>query len=106
MARGSLVRLWLGGGPSGLLYRRRRVIHHVLKFFAGLEVGNLFGGHLDTRSGLGVASNARLPLARTETAKPTDFNLVTATQGFNDAVEDGLDDDLGLLAGHFHYARD
>src|SRR5690348_4307295 len=101
-----LVRLRQRVSRSGLFCGRCRVVHHVLQFFAGLEIRNLLGRHLDARSSLRVAPDTGLPLARSETAEAADLDLVAAAQGFHDAVEDGLDDDLGLLAGHFYYARD
>src|SRR5947208_1493337 len=103
---GPLVRLRLRVSCGGFFRGRRGVVHHVFQFLAWLEIRNLLGGHLDARSGLGVAPDAGLPLARAEATKAADLDLVTAAQGFHDAVEDGLDDDLRLLAGHFHYARD
>src|SRR5579872_5440762 len=105
-----LVRLaWLRkrlGGGRGFLGGRRGVIYHVLKFFAGLKVGDLLGWNVDTGSGLRIPPDAGLPLARTEAAETADLDLVASAQGLYDAVEDGLDDDLGLFAGHLHYARD
>src|SRR5579864_806580 len=82
------------------------VVHYVLKFFAGFEVRNLFGGHFHARSGFRIAADARLPLPGAKAAESADLDLVTAAQGLYDTVEDGFDDDLGLFAGHFHYARD
>src|SRR5206468_2176565 len=103
---GPLVRLRLRVSCGGLFGGRRGVVHHVLQFLAWLEIRNLLGGHLDAGSSLRIAPDAGLPLARAEATKAADLDLVTAAQGFHDAVEDGLDDDLRLLAGHFHYARD
>src|SRR5580658_189482 len=85
-------------------FTRRRVIHYILKFFAGFEVGNLLGWHLNPGPGLGIAADARLPLARAKAAETTDLDLVTAAEGLHDAIEDRLDNDLGFLAGHFHHA--
>src|SRR5215472_1789842 len=93
-------------GRRGFFGGCRRVVYHVLKFFAGFEVGNLLSGHFDAGASFWIASNSRLALARAEAAKSADLNLVAATEGLHDAVEDGLDDDLGLLAGHLHHARD
>src|SRR5690242_11412138 len=93
-------------GRCGFFSGRGGVIHHILKFFAGFEVGNLLGWDVDTGSGLRISSYAGLPLARAEAAEAADLDFVAAAQGLHDAVEDGLDDDLRLFAGHFDYARD
>src|SRR5678815_5330842 len=91
-----LMRLRLGISRRGFFGGRRGVVHHILQFLARLEIRNLFGGHFDARSGLGIAPDAGLPLARAEAAEAADLDLVAAAQGFHDAVEDGLDDDLRL----------
>src|SRR5581483_3825933 len=84
----------------------RRVIYQVLQFLAGLEIRNALRRHFHARAGLRIASHARLALTRAKTAETPDFNLVAGTQRANNAVEDRLHNDLGILAGHFHYARD
>src|SRR5579871_1366155 len=98
-----LVSLWL------LLIGRFldcRVIHDVLKFFAGLEIGNLFGGHFHARPGLGITADARLPLPCAKASESADLDFVASPQRLHDTVEDGLDDDLGFLAGHLDHSRD
>src|ERR1700719_2788190 len=87
-----LMRLRLIGG-SGLFDRSSRGVHDVFKFFAGLEVRNLLGRDFNPRSGLGIAPDAGLALTRPEAAEAADLDLIAATQGFHDAVEDRLDDD-------------
>src|SRR5579863_6776465 len=106
MAARSLMRLRLWVGRRGLYRSRGGIVDHVLKFLAGLEERNLLGRDLDAGAGFWIASDARLPLPRAETTEAADFDLIAATQGLHDAVEDRLNDDLGFLASHFHYPRD
>src|SRR5882762_526713 len=74
-------------GPDSLT-RASRDVHQFLQLFAGPEVRNLFRGHLDAGSGLGIASNPRLSLAGAEGAKPSDLSFFASAQGLHDAVED------------------
>src|SRR6202035_1144746 len=73
---------------------------------AGLEKWNALGGHIDARPGLRFASDARLPLSRAETAESANLDLVASAQGANHAVEDRLDDYLGVLPCHLDDSRD
>jgi hypothetical protein len=82
------------------------MVYDVLQLLARLEVGNLFGGDLNARAGFGIAADAGLALARTETPKPTDFDFIAATQCPDDAVENGLDDDFSFLPRHLNHTRD
>src|ERR1039458_483792 len=95
-------------GSDGRFWRRDRgeTVDHVFQLFAGLEVRNFFSRHFHTGSGLGVAANAGLPLARAEASESANLDLVAFAQGADDAVEDRLHDDLGLLPGHLHHAGD
>jgi hypothetical protein len=56
------------------------LIDKVFEFLAGFEIGDFFGRNLDPRAGLGIASHPRTPLAGTEAAKATDFNLVAGPE--------------------------
>src|SRR5579863_5688403 len=93
-------------GRVGLTGATGEAVDYVFKFFAWLEVRNLLRRHLDPGSGLRVAPYARLSLASAEAAETTDLDLVSTAQGFNDAVEDGLNNDLRFLAGHLYHAGD
>src|ERR1017187_3757101 len=99
---GSLAggRRYRSGGGGG------RAVDHVFQFLAGLEIRDLLGGHFHARAGLRVAADTRLGLAGAETAESADLDLVTAAQKANDAVENGLHDDLRFLPGHLHYSGD
>ncbi len=79
------------------------LIDEVFQFLAGFEVRNLFGGNFDARSGLGIASDARLALAGAEAAESANFDLVTGAKGANDGVKDRLHDHLGVFASHLNH---
>src|SRR5438477_6799195 len=79
-----------------------RIINHVLQFLARLEIRDLFGGDFHPRAGFRIAANPGLPLARAEAPESADLDLLAGSQRANDAVENGLHDDLGFLPGHLH----
>ena len=56
------------------------------------------------RLGLGswIASDARSSLAGVEASESADFNLVAGSQGTDDAVKYGANDDVGFLPGHLN----
>src|SRR5579883_1422217 len=95
------------------LYRRSAgwrgcggVVDDVFQFLAGLEIRNLLGRDFHASARLGISPDARLTLTSAETAESTDLDFVSRAQGTDDAVEDSLHDDLGLLPGHLHDAGD
>src|SRR6516164_2380649 len=76
-------------------------VNHILQFLAWLEEGYFLGGNFHAVAGLGIASDARLTLTRAKAAEPAYLNLVARPQRSHDALEDGFDDDLAVLAGQF-----
>src|ERR1700761_4535515 len=80
----------------------RRVIHQVTQFFARLEVRDAFRGDFHPRSGLRIASHARLALPSAKTAKPADLDLFSLVEAVHNAVEDGLHDGFRILSRHLH----
>ena len=107
-----------GGMGSGLTFTLRlngdgnrgallgRAVHHILQLLAGFEERNLLGRNLDPVAGLGIATDTGLALARPETAKATNLDLVSRPQGPHYTVEDGLNNHLAVLARKFRKARD
>src|SRR5438445_3629878 len=106
-------------GIRGLLRRCRRcgrrgrggmlalaVIYQVLQLLAGLEERNLFGGNFHPVPGLGIASHARLALARAEASKTADLDLVTHPQRAHDAVKDRLYNHFAVFPCEFRQTRD
>src|SRR3989304_1415121 len=79
----------------GLLF----VVDELFQFFARLEIGNLLGRHVHFFTGLGVTSLARLPLTDTKATEAAGLNLVAPVLSIDDALEDGVHDDLGMLLG-------
>src|ERR1019366_8660299 len=51
-------------------------------------------------SGFWIASDAPSSLARVEASESPDLNLVPGSQGTDDAVKYGADDEVGVLQGH------
>jgi hypothetical protein len=75
-------------------------LNQFAKFLARFEEGNLLRRHFDSGSGFRIAPDARSSLARAETSESADFNLVAGSQGTDDAVKYGANDDVGFLPGH------
>src|ERR1043166_3079459 len=88
------------GGRGGI------VIDQVFQFLARLEIRDALGGNFYAGSRLRIASHARLPLAGAEAAETADLDFIPATQSADDAVEDRLDNYLGILARHLHNSGD
>src|SRR5579859_6204893 len=91
---------WRGRGP----FRWLAVIDHILKFFAGFEIGDLLGRHFHARAGFGIAAYARLALPRAKTAKAADLNLVARPQGADNAVKNRFHDDFTVFARQLRQA--
>src|ERR671937_533534 len=91
---------------SGSGSRRRRDclfgtnsrVHQVFQFLAGLEERNFFRRYFNPISSFGISSYARFALPGAETAEPADFDFVAYAQRTHNTVEDGLDNDLAVLA--------
>src|SRR5579859_273631 len=75
-----------------------RAVDEILELFAGLKERNLFWRDFDFRARLGIATDAAAALARAEAAEPADLDFVALLERFDDAVEDGFDDGLGVGA--------
>src|ERR1039457_5829457 len=76
-----------------------QTINQLAKFLARFEEGNSLRGHFDSGSGFWIASDARSSLARVEASESADFNLIASSQGTDDAVKYGANDDVGLVPG-------
>lgn len=81
------------------------VIYQIAQFLAGLEVRNSFRRHFDARTSLWIPSNARLPLARSEAAKPADLDLIAFVEAVDNTFEDRLYDDFRVLTSHLDHFR-
>jgi hypothetical protein len=79
-----------------------QTINQFAKFPARFEEGNILRRHCDPRSGFWIASDARTSLARVEASESADFNLVAGSQGTDDTVKYGANDDFGFLPGHLN----
>ena len=65
----------------------------------GLCAGDALRRHVHRVAGPGVAAPVRLSAPETENAEAAEFDLLATVQGLDDAVEHGVDDDLGALPG-------
>ena len=65
----------------------------------GLKCGTVLAGTTTPGPGLGVAAGAAVAPADAEAAEAAQLDLVALLQGVDDRGEDGVDDDLGVLAG-------
>src|SRR5688572_2184175 len=96
--------------PTGRGVRRlgrlRLAVDEILQLLARLEVRHLLRRHIDLVAGLRVAALPRLALPQAETAEPSQLDLLAAVQRVDDALEDGIDDDLGVLLREVRDARD
>src|ERR1019366_1646445 len=77
-----------------------QTINQFAKFLARFEEWNSLRWHFDSGSSFWIASDACSSLASVETSESADFNLVAGSQGTDDAVKYGADDDVGFLPGH------
>src|SRR5580693_9831764 len=93
------------GGSCSCRGRRYRAVHKILEFFAGLEEGNFLWWDFDFFTCFGIAAHAAAALARAEAAEAADFDFVAILQGHDNAVEDRLDDGLGLFARELRNAQ-
>src|SRR5574341_859488 len=74
-------------------------VDEFFEFLAGLEERHAFGRHVHGAAGLGISALARAAAAEAETAEAADLDFVAPRQGVLDAVENGVDDNLGLTFG-------
>src|ERR1039457_5567267 len=79
-----------------------QTVNQFAKFLARFEEGNLLRRHVHSGSGFWIACDSRSSLARMEASESADFNLVAGSQGADDAVEYGADDDVGFLVGQLN----
>src|SRR5689334_2710787 len=94
-----------GGGRGSGGSIRIRAVDKILKFLAGLEEGNFLRRNFDLFAGLGITAGAAAAFPGAEAAEAANLDLVAFLEGFDDAVENGLDDRLGLLAREFGDAQ-
>ena len=76
-----------------------QTINQFAQFLARLEEGNSLLRHFDSGSGFWIASDPRKALAGVKASEPAEFNLIVGSQGLDDAVKYGADDDFGFLQG-------
>ena len=79
-----------------------QTINQLAKFLARFEEGNSLRRHFDSGSGFWIASDARSSLPRVEASESADLDLVPRSQGTDDAVKYGANDDVGFLPGYFN----
>jgi hypothetical protein len=72
-------------------------LNHFAQFLSWFEEGNSLRWHFDSGSGFWIASDARSSLAGVESSESPDFNLVAGSQGTDDAVQYGANDNVGFL---------
>ena len=82
---------------SVILARRRRCrVETLAQFLAGLEEGNVLGGHVDRRAGARIAADASRPLFHGKRTKTAEFDPVAAGQSRCDLVENRRYDTLDI----------
>src|SRR5262245_54272201 len=81
-------------------------VDQVLELLAGLEVGHLLGRNADAAAGLRVASLSRRTIPDAEAPEAAELDLFALLEGVGDAVQDCLDDDLGVLLGQIGLVGD
>jgi hypothetical protein len=91
-----------GGDDRG---RLGLLVDEFLEFLAGLEVRHLLRRDVHLVARLRVAPLARLAAAQPEAPEPAQLDLLAAVQRVDDALEDRVDDDLGVLLGEVRDAR-
>ena len=77
-----------------------QTVDQFAQLLAWFEERNSLWRHFDSGSGFWIASDAPSSLARLEASESTDVDLVPGSQGTDDAVEYGADDNVGFLQGH------
>src|ERR1700733_6789640 len=77
------------------LHRAVRV-HRIAQLLRRLEEGNALRRNIHLRSGLRVASRARIALPRPETAKSANLDLVPGLQGSDHGIKKRIDNDLTI----------
>jgi len=105
--RSDALRLTVDGLYSNSEERKRKLrrrntsrgVHEIFQFLAGLKEGDFLRRHFHLGPGLGIPADPPPPLARAKTAEAANFDLVALLEGFNNALENRLDDRLGLLPG-------
>src|SRR5262249_15120292 len=80
-------------------------VDEVLQFLAGFEVRDFLGRDVHLVTGLRIASLPRLAPPQPEAAEPAQADLLPAMQRVHDALEDGVNDDLGVLLREVGHAR-
>src|SRR5437867_1990538 len=84
----------------------RLLVDQFLEFLAGLEVRHFLRRNIHLVAGLRVAPLARLALAESEAAEPPQLNLLAALQRIDDAGEDRVNDQFGVLLREVRNAGD
>src|SRR5216683_6568187 len=87
-----------GGFRGGSQCRSLFAVHKILEFLAGLEERNALGRNFHFFSSFRIAAHPPFTLSGAETPEAASFNLLAFLNGFDNAVENGFDDGLGLLA--------
>ena len=86
--------------------RLRLAVDQFLQFLARLEVRHLLRRNVHLVARLRVAPLARLAPPQPEAAEPAQLDLLAAVQRVDDALEDGVDDDLRVLLREVRNPRD
>src|SRR4029079_4673944 len=86
--------------------RQRLFVDELFQFLARLEVWDFLRRDVHLVASLGVAALAGLALAEAEAAEAAQLDLLAALQGVDDAGEDGIDDQFGVLLGEIGDPRD
>ncbi len=72
-------------------------IDPIPQFLSGLEVGDVFGGYLNSFTGLGVTPCPWRTVIQGETAEAPDFNALAFDQCVGDGFKEFFDGNLGIL---------
>src|SRR5580692_9622465 len=96
--------MWIDMVRAGLLCRGLRArgpirVHRVAQLLRWLEERDPLGRNVYLRPGLRVAAGPGVPLPGPEAAEASNFNLVPRLEGYDDGVEEGIDDDLSVATG-------
>src|SRR4051812_30352729 len=80
-------------------------VDELFQLLARLEVRNLLRRDVDFVAGSRIATLARLPLAQPEAAESAQLDFLAAVQRVDDAFEDGVDNDFGVLLRQVGHPR-
>src|SRR5688572_15291620 len=73
-------------------------VDNVLEFLAGFEIRHAFRRYFHLLPSFGIATDPGVPLPHSEAAEATDLEFISGPERLNDALEQCIDNDFGILA--------